>query len=299
VVAVWASTFVFTKEAFEEISPLAFAFVRFLGITLLAFVALAVSKQAGDSRWRIRRVDLPRLALVGVCGYTLYQVGFLLGLERTSAFSSSLLISTVPLFTLVLLASSGERPPLGAWVGVVVGLIGTAVFLLDKLGSPGSLAGDVLSLVAAISFAAYGVMNRPLVTRYPTVTYTAYTTVAGAIPLLLISAPAAVAQNWHAVSLGSWLLVGYMIVLPVYVAYMVWNWGISRRGAATASRYALLQPVLTGLLSSLLLGEVFDVPKIIGALLILFGLVALQQPAWLRRLPALQGSVTPSRSRNA
>jgi drug/metabolite transporter (DMT)-like permease len=60
VVAVWASTFVFTKEAFEEISPLAFAFVRFLGITLLAFVALALSKQAGGSRWRIRRVDLPR-----------------------------------------------------------------------------------------------------------------------------------------------------------------------------------------------------------------------------------------------
>jgi uncharacterized membrane protein len=142
-------------------------------------------------------------------------------------------------------------------------------------------------------------MNRPLVKRYPTVTYTAYTTIAGAIPLLLISAPAAVAQNWHAVSLGSWLLVGYMIVLPVYIAYMVWNWGISRRGAATASSYALLQPVLTGLLSSLLLGEVFDVPKIIGALLILFGLVALQQPAWLRRLPALQGSVKPSRSRNA
>ncbi|HEV7664628.1 MAG TPA: DMT family transporter [Chloroflexota bacterium] len=277
VVVVWASTFVLTKQAFDEISPLAFAFVRFIGITLLALLVLAVSVSGGKAQWQIRRTDVPRFALVGVCGYTLYQLGFVLGLERTSPFSSALLIGTVPLFTIVVLTLAGERQPLQAWLGLGVAFVGTAVFLLDKLAAPGSLVGDVLSLGSAISFALYGVFNRPLVKRYPTATYTAYTIIAGAIPLVAVSLPAAAAQNWAAVSLGGWIVVAYMIVLPVYVAYMVWNWGIARRGAAAASSFTLLVPLVSGVLSVMMFGEAFDVAKLVGAGLVLLGLVALQR----------------------
>src|SRR5205823_4297867 len=154
------------------------------------------SVRASQARWSICRQDVPRFVVVGVCAYTLYQLGFVLGLDRTSPFSSSLLISTVPLFTIVLL----------------------------------TLIGDLLSLGSAISFAVYGVVNRPLVRRYPTATYTAYTVLAGAVPLIIVTLPSAVAQNWASVSLGTWVVVAYMIALPVYVAYIVWNWATSRRG---------------------------------------------------------------------
>ncbi len=277
VVVVWASTFVVTKQIFGEISPLAFAFVRFLGITVLAFGVLAMAVRRGTAQWNICPSDLPRFAAVGVCGYTLYQLGFVLGLERTSPFSSALLISTMPLFTIVLLRATGEHPPLRAWLGVAIAILGTAIFESDKLGSDtGSLVGDLLSLGSAVSFATYGVINRPLVRRYPTATYTAYTVLAGAIPLLAISLPAAIAQDWSAVSPESWLTVWYMIVFPVYIAYMVWNWGIARRGAAAASSFGLLVPVVSGVLSALTYDEAFDVPKLAGAALILAGLVALQ-----------------------
>jgi drug/metabolite transporter (DMT)-like permease len=274
VVVVWASTFVVTKQVFAEISPLAFAFVRFAGITGLAFVVLATS----GATWRIMRSDLVRFAMVGLCGYTLYQLGFVLGLERTSPFSSALLISTMPLFTIVLLRVIGEHPPLRAWLGVAIALVGTIVFESDNLGSAdGSLIGDLLSLGSAIAFATYGVLNRPLVKRYPTPTYTAYTVLAGAIPLLLIASPEALAQNWQAVSAQSWLAVAYMIVLPVYVAYIVWNWGIARRGAAAASSFGLLTPVVGGVLSVLTCGETFGPTKLIGAGLVVLGLCALQK----------------------
>src|SRR5712692_7390792 len=142
VVVVWASTFVLTKQAFQEISPLAFAFVRFGGIAALAVLVLAASVRAGQAHWGISRADLVRFGAVGLCGYTFYQLGFVLGLERTSPFSSALLIGTVPLFTIVLLTALGERQPLGVWVGVAVAVVGTVIFLLDKLGAPGSLVGD-------------------------------------------------------------------------------------------------------------------------------------------------------------
>lgn len=277
VVTVWASTFVLTKRAFEEMSPLAFTFVRFGGIALLAVLVLAVSVQSGRAQWSVRRRELPRFALVGLCGYTVYQLGFVLGLERTSPFSSSLLIGTVPLFTIALLTVTGERPPARVWIGVLVALVGVVIFLLDKFGAPGTLVGDLLSLSSAISFAVYGVLSRPLVRRYPTATYTAYSVVCGAVPLLLVSLPDAAAQDWSRVSVTSWVVVGYMIVLPVYVAYIVWNWAIARRGAAAASSYSLLTPLISGLLSVALIGEAFTVVKIVGAALVLVGLVLLQR----------------------
>jgi drug/metabolite transporter (DMT)-like permease len=102
VVGLWASTFLVTKAVFVEISPLAFAFVRFVLMTVLAFAILALRSRGRFPS--IRRTDLLRFLVAGVTGYTLYQLGFVLGLDRTSPFSSSLLIAMVPFFTMVFLA---------------------------------------------------------------------------------------------------------------------------------------------------------------------------------------------------
>jgi hypothetical protein len=81
-------------------------------------------------------------------------------------------------------------------------------------------------------------------------TYTAYALLAGSVPLMLIGAPAALVQDWGAVCSLGWLEIGYMVVLPVYVGYMLWNWAIARRGAAKATSFSLLVPIASGVLSS-------------------------------------------------
>ena len=58
--------------------------------------------------------------------------------------------------------------------------------------------------------------------------------------------------------------MGYLVVPPVYVACMVWNWAVARRGAAVASSFTLLLPVASGMLSVAILGEAFDGPRVIG-----------------------------------
>ncbi len=283
VVTMWASTFIVTKAVFAEISPLAFIFARFALMTLLAFAVLVA--QGGRAQWRVRRADLPRFLLVGICGYTAYQLGFVLGLDNTSPFSSSLLIAMVPFFTLVILAAGGERARLGAWLGLGVGIAGVVGFLTDKSAAPGSLLGDALSLGAAVSFALYGVLNRRLTRDYPAATYTAYTVLLGSIPLLALATPAALAQPWAAVSAWGWIAIVYMVVLPVYVAYMLWNWAIARRGAAAATSFSLLVPILSGTLSALIFGEGFDALKLLGAACVLAGLVILRHQTQPRAVP--------------
>lgn len=280
VVMMWASTFIVTKAAFAEVNPLAFIFSRFLLMVALAFVVMAVKERGAN--WWIAREDLGRLVLTGLTGYTLYQLGFVLGLNRTSVFSSALLWTMIPLFTLLVLALMGEPTPLQGWVGLGVAFVGIVIFLLDKRGADaGTLLGDLLTMGAALSFAVYGIINRPLVARYPAATYTAWSLLAGTIPLVLISLPAAREQNWAAISVPTWVGIVYMAIFPVYVAYILWNYAIARRGAAQATSLPLLVPVITGVLSAVLFGEPFGFMKLLGAALVLGGLVIIRlPPSW-------------------
>jgi drug/metabolite transporter (DMT)-like permease len=64
-----------------------------------------------------------------------------------------------------------------------------------------------------------------------------------------------------------------MAIFPVYVAYQLWNWAISRRGVAAATTFSLLVPIASGILSAIFYGEGFGVWKVVGAALVLAGLV--------------------------
>ena len=83
VVMFWASTFVVAKAAFSEVSPLAFLFARFVIMVALAFAVLLVL-QRGAGRW-VDRSDWGLFVLAGLSGYTLYQLGFILGLTSVGS----------------------------------------------------------------------------------------------------------------------------------------------------------------------------------------------------------------------
>lgn len=282
-IGLWSSTFIVTKDAFSQVTPMAFIFVRFLLMTLMAFGVLAVLARRGAEGPLVpRRKDIPRFLVSGISGFTCYQLGYNLGLDRTSVFVASILIATVPLFTIIFLTVMGDRSPWLAWVGMAVAVAGVAIFLFDKRGGDRSLAGDALCIFAAVSFAIYGIVNRPLVRDYPSASYSAYTMVCGTVPLILAGTPAALNQDWGAVSARTWVGLVYMVIFPVYVAYMLWNFGIARRGAAVASSFGLLAPILSGILSAIIFSEQFGVAKVAGGALVLAGLLVIRLAASYR-----------------
>lgn len=294
VMLLWASTFILTKDIFTRMTPLAFAFLRFVLIILLAFGVLIWRGRHDPARyWRIERADAIWFVLAGSCGYFFYQLGFVLGLDRTSPFASSLLISMMPLFTLIILGLMGERPSSFAWIGVVMAIGGVGIFLTGQRGG-GTWLGDLLSLGSALSFALYGILNRRIVGRYPAETVSAYTLLAGGGMLLLVSAPSAWRQDWGAVDLSAWLILLYMAVLPVYVAYIMWNWAAHHRGVEVATSVELLVPIFSGILSVLFFGEQFGPAKLGGGALVLVGLVLTRMRGWPRFRVRRRGDAQPA-----
>lgn len=291
VVLLWASTFIVSKAIFVEVPPLPYIVVRFVLMTLLAVGVMMLRQPSG--RWGIERVDLGRFLAVAVTGYTIYQLTFVFGLERTSAFSSSLLVAMVPLFTVLITTAMGEPTPGKAWVGLGIAILGAAIFLWDKRGmGGGTLIGDGLSILAAVAFAAYGVLARPLVRKYPADTYTAWTILLGSIPLVVIGFPATVQFDWRTPSLLAWVGIVWMVIFPVYVAYQLWNWAIKIRGVGPATAFGLMVPIASGILSAVVFHEQFGFWKIVGGALVLFGLAVIRLPIgrWLTRGRSVAGA---------
>ncbi|HWO70405.1 MAG TPA: DMT family transporter [Actinomycetota bacterium] len=269
VALMWASTFTVFKVAWRDVDPVAFTAVRFAVMVAFSLALLAASRR----RTRPRREDLPALLASGLTGFFLYQMGFVLGLDRTSALASAILISTHPIFSVLFAWLLGlDRPGPVEVAGVAVGFAGVAVFLRAWEAFAAARPGDVLSLGAAAAFGAYGVVTKPLSARYSSRELLAYGLATGGVLVALVGAPAAAAQDWGAVSLRSWAILAYAVVGPVYLAYGLWNWAIHRRGVARTVGYGFLVPVLAGALAVMVLGERVRAEQVLGATLVVVGL---------------------------
>jgi drug/metabolite transporter (DMT)-like permease len=270
VALMWASTFTLFKIAWRDLDPVAFTAVRFAAMFVFSVAVLVISK----SRVRPRRADLPALVASGLTGYFLYQLGFVLGLDRTSALASAILISTHPIFSVIFVWLTRKQKPTRLEVGgVLVGFLGVAVFLRAWDAFAAARLGDLLSLGAAAAFGAYGVINQPLTARYPPRELMSYGLALGGLLITLVGIPAMAGQDWGAVSLPAWAILGYAIVGPVYLAYVLWNWAIRHRGIPRTVVYGFLVPVLGGAIAVLALDERVGFEQVAGALLVVAGLL--------------------------
>jgi drug/metabolite transporter (DMT)-like permease len=287
VVLIWSTTWIAMKDALSVFDPLAYMTSRFVMITALAWLVILV-RQSRFTTLRIDRADWRRLVIGAMAGYTFYQLFGVFALDKSSVFTISLLVALVPLFTMVMMAAMGEVLPPYGWLGLGVAIVGTVVFLSDKREAGDTLLGAFLSLAAAVSFAAYGLINRPLVKRYPSEVLAAWQLLIGTVPLVLIGGPSALDQPWSEMDARIWVGFVFVVVFPVYVAYQLWNYAISRRGAAVASSYGLLVPIISAVLAAIAFDEHLTVLKLAGAALAIAGVLLVRAPAgWRPRIPGL------------
>lgn len=293
VVIIWAGNNVFTKAALnEQISPLVYVFLRFAIVSGLLMTWLRFRRQFVP----IRRQDYGSLVLTGISGYAAYNLLFVVGLSRTSAFSAAILIGMAPVFSLLISSALGlERVGLIQWAGVAIAFSGVAIFVADKLVAGRPASGDLLNLLAALSFAIYGLSTRSVVQRYGSPTVTAWSVTIALVAVLPFTVPAVVREDWSRLGLLAWGSVLYAAVLSMLVAYTLWGWAIGRTGAGRTVPYLFLIPVLTGLLGFVFLDDRAGRLQLMGAALALIGVfLARRTPA-----PAPEPAAEPSPGRPA
>jgi drug/metabolite transporter (DMT)-like permease len=271
---IWGVNFAVSKFVLEGIGPGPFMFFRFALLPVLGLTLLAIAFRGRLALTRPRRADVPRFVACALIGHAVHIGAVLYGMNLSTAFSSSLVLTTGPLFTLGILAAVGaERLRAGQLVGTAVACAGMALFLSEKFvgGFAHAGFGDLLLLVAALCFSLYTVLVQPLVQRYGPLIVLSHTLVIAAPLCLLVSIPSLAGLDPARLTPGIWVGMLWALVMSSFLGWLMWTWVNAVRGVARSAPFAYLMPPIAGIVAWLTLGESFTWLKVFGAALTMAG----------------------------
>lgn len=269
----WALMFHLGKYTVAYMSPESIGGWRFLlaGLVLLPLVGL----REGLDWAGLRRNALPLLAMavIGIGGFNL---SLFYGLKHTSPVNGALIIALCPaLITLFSAVLTGERISGRQLTGLLLGLGGVATVVshgsLHTLLSLSFQRGDLLVLLAAMSWAVYSTIPKRFIRGLQPLQITAGSIALGGI---VISAFANATQTdfWTLPPLSVVAAIVVMSMLGSVLAYLWWNDGVRKVGPSTAALFMNLVPVFATVIG-VALGQAVVVSQLAGAVLVVGGVL--------------------------
>jgi drug/metabolite transporter (DMT)-like permease len=286
---VWGATFVVVKAALHDVSPILFLALRFsvATITLLLFFGIRrrmkvhvkrPSPRKGYPRWAL---FLPGLLLFS--GYLFQTWGLQYTTAPRSAFLTGLTSIAVPLLASLVYLS---RPQVNEVAGVMVATVGLGLMTLHGTSSwlGSTFAGDLLTLVCAVGFAAYIVTLGHFAAQmsFELLSVTQVGVAAGLAGSLFwwVEKPHV---EWHTGVVCAILITG---VLATAVAFSIQAWAQQYTSATRTALIYMLEPVVAWITSYIAVGEGLSGRAAAGAALILGGVAIVEmKPLKLRRHP--------------
>lgn len=273
------------KVAFAAFEPRAVLLWRLTGgaAVLLVLAARVYGRAALPPRGQVLR-----LALLSVLGITVNQWLFLEGLAASTAVNAGLLMAVIPVATAGFgVAFGGERLSPRRQLGIALGVGGVAALFVTRgaVVGGGTLVGDLLLTVNAVSYSGYLVLAKPTLRRMPRLLVVAWVFAFGALSAPLIAA----GVDWVPAAAGpaQWLALAGILLFPTILAYVGNIMVLARTEASTTAAYVLVQPFISGGLGILLLGERPDPWLLPTAVAVLSGLWLVSVPG--RRRVAAHG----------
>ncbi len=280
----WGGNFSAVKLALPFLPPLAFTALRFAVGTLLLWV---VFRRLEPGHRLPPRLRWPMLGL-GLVGNTLYQLFFISGLARTSATSTALILSAMPVMVTVGAAWLGMEVISGRQrLAVVLGTLGVLVVVgaRGRMLDGGDWRGDLLVLAAVACWSAYTLGLRRLGPAVSPLGATAWAMLTGTPALVLLGLPSLATVAWGQVPAAAWAGLVYSTLLSLVAAYLLWTRGVQRIGPSRAALYTCLTPLVAAAVAAALLGERPTAWHAAGGLLIVGGVLLGNVPAG-RPVPA-------------
>ncbi|MBO1336867.1 EamA family transporter [Streptomyces sp. VRA16 Mangrove soil] len=272
-----------------------------IGGLLQAAVALpAIARHAGDLRGQ--RGTL----LLGAVSVAAYPLAFYSSMHLAGVTAGTVVsLGSAPLASALIERVADRRRLTRRWTaGAALGLSGTVLLCVAQAtrahapegGAGGSVGATVLGvglgLVAGLTYALYSWAAHRLISRGIT-SGAAMGAVFGIGGLLLmpvlLATGAPLTASWPNAGVGV-----YMALVPMFLGYVLFGWGLARVPASTATTLSLLEPAVAAVLAVLVVGERLAAPGWTGIALVVGSLAVLTMPQ--RRSRAASLGTGPTRT---
>jgi drug/metabolite transporter (DMT)-like permease len=272
-IAVWGGSFIATKFALKEISPVSVVWLRFL----IGVIILGIPMYSHRDFKIYSARDIAELAWLGFLGITLHQWLQSSGLVTSEASTTAWLVSTTPIFMALLgWIFFKEKLTLPVISGIFLATIGV-LFVVSKgrfssiLSGNFGAPGDLLIILSAPNWALFSVMSRPILEKYSPLKVTFYVLLFG---WLFTSVQFFASGNWQEIrqlTTTGWSSILFLGVFCSALAYIFYNEGVKAFTSTQVGIFLYLEPVIATIIAALLLSETFGWASGIGAGFIIVG----------------------------
>lgn len=272
----WGAMAPIAKGILEEgvIGGVALSALRIAGGAILFLIASLLPRRiTGDVK--VERRDLLTLFLASFLMISANQGLFIIGIQYTTPVDTSVMCTLTPVFTLILAAVFIAQPmTLMKVTGVVLGLAGALIMAFsgsDATIATNPLLGDTLCILAQICAALYYVFFLRIINKYPPFTVMKWMFAFSLLTYVPCITPWLCTLQWASISATSWWSLGYVILFPTFIAYLLIPFSQRLLKPTVISMYAYFQPVVSATLASLMGLALFGLDRALATLLIFVG----------------------------
>jgi O-acetylserine/cysteine efflux transporter len=266
--AIWGVSVPVMKLGLRDIPPLGLVSLRY--VCAAPVFALFLLRE---------RLPPPRVLLaiggLAALGLGAGQVLQIVGVQQTSAAVATIIVATIPIFT-VLFAAVRLGQPVRAHhlAGLTVALAGIGLATAGASGAPSEAAaiGDVWLLLSSVCIAAYYVLGAELSLRHGVMTVSAWSTIFGALllsPLALWEASAG-HTHWTPTAMA---VVAYLSLLVTVLGIWIWLHALRTLPVRVAASSQYVQPLVGIAASAAIFGTRLGLGFILGVVLVLVGIM--------------------------
>lgn len=268
----WSSAFSVVKIALDDAPPFLILMLRFF---VSGLVAILIAWALGQ-RLPSQRGQWSAIVLLGLCQNSLYLGLNFKAMTLVPAGLAAILASSVPLIV-ALFCRLFLKERLG-WVGyasLAFGFAGVLMVMGGRVASGESGFGIVLCLIGAVAMASATLIVRSTDLGSGLLMIVGLQMLVGSISLapvvILLEDLASVRLS---VSLA--FAFAYITIVPGIAATLVWFYLVRRIGATHAAAFHFLNPAFGVIIANLLLGELISIRDVVGVLVIMASILAVQ-----------------------
>lgn len=271
----------------EILDPLALTFFRFSGGMVLFWLASLFVKNE-----KVSTKDVFLLGAASFFGLSMNQIPFFYGLSLTSPIDASIVVTMLPIATMILAALFLKEPVTQMKIiGVLVGASGALLIVLNSApeqGGNGNMMGNLIVFLGVISFGIYLTVFKNLISRYHPVTVMKWMFLWATLTGLPFCYTALTEINVSLLTTDVWLSVAYVIVMATFMGYLLIPIGQKTLRPTTLSMYNYVQPVVASLVAVLAGIDQFGFQQALAGLLVFSGVYIVTQSKSKAQLDAMR-----------